>query len=171
MGRQTTVPWPAETHENYRLIVYKIERVTVNLLTLLNEAGENPPNHEPYKTLLPNMRRRLEEASEAAIDMSYYFPEQGRPPMWVKLIKKVERMTGQMLTALDLIEAEAAGHNYGTVISTTEVMLDTCLELLEGFKKVPLDDDNQDENDDGVARRGQDDNSLYLLDISSLLKK
>lgn len=167
MARLTTVPWPPETHESHRLIIYKIERVTVSLLTLLNEAGETPPNYEPYKTLLPNMRRRLTETYEAAIDMSYYIPGgKGGPPMWVKLTNKVIKSTEQMLDALDLIEAKAAKKEFDTVISTTDVMLDACLELLDGFKKVPLgndplqDEDNEDDN-----------NSLYLLDFSLYLKR
>lgn len=173
---KTTIPWPKETHINYRLIGYKIERVTVSLLALLNEAGENPPNYEPYKTLLPNMRRRLTEAHEAAIAMTYHAPKGGRGalPMWVKTTVKVIDKTDKMLEALGLIEAEAEGHNYDTVISTTGVMLDTCLELLEDFKKVPLaDDDTQDETNEDETNEDEDNNSdtLYLLDFSSYLKK
>lgn len=164
---KSTIPWPEETHQNYRLIIYKIERVTVNLLTLLNEAAEH--NYEPYVSLLPNMRRRLEETHDAAIKMLYSAPTvSGRPPMWVTLTNKVIRSTEQMLLALDKIEEKAPRHLYETVISTTEVMLDACLELLEGFKKVPLADDTQDETNED-----EDNNSdtLYLLDFSLFLKK
>lgn len=168
MARLTTVPWPPETHENHRLIIYKIERVTVSLLTLLNEAGENPPNYEPYQTLLPNMRRRLTEANEAAIEVSYYIPDKkGGPPMWVKLTRKVIKSIEQMLGGLDLIEARAAAHEYDTVVSATEVMLDACLELLEGFKRVPL----PDEDDTEIDTQDNNGDVLYLLDFNSCFKK
>lgn len=151
MPRKTTIPWPPETHEDYQLVTRKIERVTVSLLTLLNEAAEH--NYAPYSSLLPNIRRRLAEAHEAAVNMTYHAPAgKGKPPMWVTLTKRIIVSTERMLTALDKIEAEAKVHRFNTVIATTEVMLDECLELLEGFKKVPLGDtpEADDNESDGI---------------------
>lgn len=164
MPRKTRIPWPPETHTNYRIVTEKIERVTINLLTLLNEASEH--NYEPYRDLLPSIRRRLQEAHNAAIKMIDYAPlDQGRPPMWVTLTKNIISSTDKMLTALGRIEADTARHLFTTAGATTEVMLDACLELIEGFKKVPLEDTESNEND------GDNDNALYLLDFSLFIKK
>lgn len=165
MPRKTIVAWPPETHENYRLIIYKIERVTVSLLSLLNEADEH--NYELYKdeVFMFNIRRRLNEANAAAIEITYFEPTgRGKPPMWVTLTKKVIESTDKMLLALDSIERDVPGHLFNTVITTTKVMLDACLDLLDGFKRVPLESTTDTD-------KGSDNNTSYLTYLYSTIEK
>lgn len=159
-------PWPPKTHENYRLVVYKIERVTVSLLTLLNEAAEH--NYQPYESLLPNIDRRLKEAYEAAIQITYHAPEGGSgPPLkWVKAIVRTVNWIEEMVKD-DLVEIKtnAPLHLYETVNSATNAMLDKCLDILDVLKKVPLPEDGEDSDNNN----GDDDNDVrYILDLFTL---
>lgn len=172
MGRITkpVAPWPDETHANYRRVVYKIERATVNLVNLSNDAQERNYFLHDNEMFIANIRRRLTEAHDAAVAMIYHAPTgKGNAPMWVKVTVRVITSTETMLSLLDEFEQAMVGKLFETVDTATEEMLDKCLELLEWFRKAPLDklDSPTDENDPDDSEQDNGD-TAYILNVLNL---
>ena len=154
------VPWPEKAIPNQRFVIYQVERITVNLLTMLNEGSEY--NYEIYKMFLPKVSRRLTEASEAALNNLQYAPEgAGGLPVWLKITRTTITRLDEMDTAIKRIEKLRKAHAFTLEQDVLKILLDTCLDLLELFKKAPVDN--------GKPTSNNDDNNSYLLDLSSLI--
>lgn len=161
MARQPkiTIPWPDKAIPHQRFVIYQVERITVNILTMLNEGAEG--NEEIYKMFLPKVARRLNDAGEAAAKILQYAPTgAGALPVWLKVAKKTINTLDGMIKAVEEMKALRAAHDFEPLQKALVILLDTCLELMDDFKKAPIDNGNPNHDDD---------NNSYYIDLSSLL--